>query len=273
MEDADAGNLTDRLLEVVRVDEKRFRELAWDALREALEEFADEGDVQMCAMLVLIAPEELRTSRRRVHRFVDAYIELLMRRRLYACAAYLRKFCHVEDVSQVTLVDTIIYTSCGRCRKPLIVPAGSRIPGHVAKGGFSYCTTCKSSCTVCAICRLPVRALLFQCSICSHGGHQACYRSYYAQRPMVDLPMSSIPAGSSITSGAPALMKRTGSGSTDEDAVSTTSTFNSSTYESSFEGSPFLTSQQSLQSRLVGCPCPAGCGHFCWASNGVPDES
>lgn len=187
-------------------------------------------------------------------------------------------------------VDTIIYTSCGRCRKPLIVPAGSRIPGHVAKGGFSYCTTCKSSCTVCAIwsvgheflsfpvsrtffSRLPVRALLFQCSICSHGGHQACYRSYYAQRPMVDLPMSSIPAGSSITSGAPALMKRTGSGSTDEDAVSTTSTFNSSTYESSFEGSPFLTSQQSLQSRLVGCPCAAGCGHFCWASNGVPDES
>jgi hypothetical protein len=30
----------------------------------------------MCAMLVLIAPEELRISKRRVTRFVDAYIGL-----------------------------------------------------------------------------------------------------------------------------------------------------------------------------------------------------
>jgi WD repeat-containing protein 24 len=41
-EDIDAAKLTDRLLEVIRGDEKRFRELAWDALREALEGFADE---------------------------------------------------------------------------------------------------------------------------------------------------------------------------------------------------------------------------------------
>jgi hypothetical protein len=48
-------------------------------------------------------------------------------------------------------IETTIYTTCGRCRKPLIVPAGSRIPGHVARGGFSYCISCKSSCAICAI--------------------------------------------------------------------------------------------------------------------------
>jgi hypothetical protein len=77
----------------------------------------------MCAMLVLIAPEELRVSTRRVNRFVDSYIglsdlskmpllrsslllhiELLTRRRLYACAAYLRKFCRVAEIGQATLV-------------------------------------------------------------------------------------------------------------------------------------------------------------------------
>ena len=83
----------------------------------------------MCAMLVLIAPEELGVSRRRVNRFIDAYIggsvffltfglfcssvflflflELLTRRRLDVCAAYLRKFCRVEDVSHATLVKLI----------------------------------------------------------------------------------------------------------------------------------------------------------------------
>ena len=50
-EDVDLARLTDRLLEVVRTDEKRFRELAWDALREALEEYADEVCVFMCVLL------------------------------------------------------------------------------------------------------------------------------------------------------------------------------------------------------------------------------
>jgi hypothetical protein len=36
--------------------------------------------------------------------------------------------------------------------------------------------------------RLPVRTPLFQCAVCSHGGHQACYREYYMRQPMVNLP-------------------------------------------------------------------------------------
>lgn len=62
MEDADAGNLTDRLLEVVRVDEKRFRELAWDALREALEEFADEVRMFDCVLMYSIDESSGRRS-------------------------------------------------------------------------------------------------------------------------------------------------------------------------------------------------------------------
>ena len=189
----------------------------------------------------------------------------------------------------VLKVDTIIYTTCGRCGKPLIVPAGSRIPGHIPRGGFSYCISCRKSCTVCAIwyvnclvptsqvdvflhSRLPVRALLFHCAICTHGGHQACYRRYYAQRPLVDLPGSSIPTTTTINSDAPAMLQRSGSGSTDEDAGSTTSTFNS-LFEPSVESSPLRMSQRTFQSRLAGRLCAAGCGHFCWATNAISDES
>ena len=35
--------------------------------------------------------------------------------------------------------------------------------------------------------RLPVRGLFFQCTVCTHGGHQSCYRRYL-QRPMTALP-------------------------------------------------------------------------------------
>jgi hypothetical protein len=121
--------------------------------------------------------------------------------------------------------------------------------------------------------RLPVRALMFHCSICSHGGHQACYRSYYAQRPMMDFLGSSAPAAPSSHPGAPALTQRTGSESTDEDAGSMTGTFNSSIFDSSIESSPVRTSQRSLQRKLAGRPCAAGCGHFCWATNAITDES
>lgn len=112
--------------------------------------------------------------------------------------------------------------------------------------------------------RLPVRALLFHCSICSHGGHQACYRSYYAQRQMIDLPRSSVPPPA-ISSGAPGLTSRTGSGSTDEESGSTTSTFNSSTFDSSADNS----FNHGSQGRFIGRPCAAGCGHFCWIANAI----
>jgi hypothetical protein len=89
----DPEKMTDRRIEMVRLDETRFRDLAWDALREALEAFADavcvstvilvsrnlilpllQGDVQTCSMLAMIAPNELQIPRQRITRFLDAYI-------------------------------------------------------------------------------------------------------------------------------------------------------------------------------------------------------
>ncbi|KAG6908862.1 hypothetical protein DXG01_002936 [Tephrocybe rancida] len=68
--------LTDRHVKIVSDDEKRLHNLAWTALREALERFADEGNVQMCAMLAVVAPEELKISKQRADRFLESYIGL-----------------------------------------------------------------------------------------------------------------------------------------------------------------------------------------------------
>jgi WD repeat-containing protein 24 len=50
------------------------REAIRAALREALEERAEAGDVQTCAMVALVASEELRIGTRRVQLFVEAYV-------------------------------------------------------------------------------------------------------------------------------------------------------------------------------------------------------
>ena len=50
------------------------REAIRATLREALEERAEAGDVQTCAVMALVASEDLRIGMRRVQSFVEAYI-------------------------------------------------------------------------------------------------------------------------------------------------------------------------------------------------------
>ncbi|PPQ63564.1 hypothetical protein CVT24_004861 [Panaeolus cyanescens] len=270
-EEVEEPEKTLRRMDIIEEEEKRIAETTLEALREALEEFADEGDVQMCSMLALVAPEELKISKFRATRFLDAYLDLLNRLRLYTCAAYIRKYCHVDEIKKYTLVQTTIYTACGRCRKPLLTPATNQGPllagttpstPVLAPGAFAFCIACRSAVVNCAICRLPVRSLLFQCSVCHHGGHEACYERYYMETPMRDLSMTtarylpSSNASSGDDIGVPSLAN-TGSGSmpgvnlrgrsskgseitsvglpaTDDDAMSMTSGISTQSYGRTF---------------------------------------
>jgi len=106
---------------------------------------------------------------------------------------------------------------------------------------------------------LPVRGLLFQCSVCAHGGHQLCYRRYYTQHPMRKLPQD------------PALLTNTGSShvsssnlTSSDDGSSTISTV--STVETVGERAE-SPAPQVAKHTLAGQLCAAGCGHYCWATN------
>src|ERR1700722_8388062 len=48
-------------------------------------------------------------------------------------------------------LETVIYTSCGRCEKAIIVPGGSREWRDLPKGGYAYCVRCKAQTVKCAI--------------------------------------------------------------------------------------------------------------------------
>ncbi|CDO68173.1 hypothetical protein BN946_scf184938.g25 [Trametes cinnabarina] len=100
----DAEQHGNRTKVAIRDAEAKMRELAWETMRERFEQYADEGDVIMCATLSLVVPEELKIPKLRVARFVEAYIDILNRLRLHTCAAYMRKFVPLDDVKAATSV-------------------------------------------------------------------------------------------------------------------------------------------------------------------------
>lgn len=77
--------------------ERRLRDIGWQSMRESIEVLADEvgvflsllhqllgqdrhrsqGDIQMCTMLSLVAPEELKITKSRLIRFLEAYIGMI----------------------------------------------------------------------------------------------------------------------------------------------------------------------------------------------------
>ncbi|KAG7089936.1 hypothetical protein E1B28_011566 [Marasmius oreades] len=270
--------LSCRNQELITADEERYRDIVWVALRESVDLFADEGDVQLCAMLAILVPDELGMRQRRRLAFIESYIDRLSRLRLHVCAAYVRKYSNIDDVRSLTLLETTIYTACGRCRKPFIIS-----PSQAARSGYTYCPRCRRTTSICSICRLPVHGILFQCSVCAHGGHQVCYQRFYAQRAMVHVPHSIVlhePSPSNTSSenetiastrtslrstfssrasiDTTASTTSTSTTTTEEDGVSTCSTLDASS-----EGGTHMTT---TAPHLVGRPCAAGCGHYCWVA-------
>ncbi|KAJ3772857.1 hypothetical protein FB446DRAFT_642775 [Lentinula raphanica] len=257
---------TQRHSDIVEEEEHRMRSIVWDLLQQKLEDIADNGDIQMCAMLAIIVPKELSISKLRQMMFIESYIERLSRLQLFTCASYVRKNVPVEDIQKPTLVETIIYTACGRCRKAFISSPKSSVTAE-----YSYCANCRTSIT-CAICRLPVRGIMFQCSICCHGGHHSCYRRYYGTRPMMEIPHHASNDSSAHTKSARVstttseVTRSTAStastAGTDDESMSTTSIQDTSS-ETGLEPSEAVS-----RSRLLGHSCVVPlCGHHCWVTN------
>ncbi|KIM74206.1 hypothetical protein PILCRDRAFT_711720 [Piloderma croceum F 1598] len=241
----------------VVAEETKFREIGWDTLRDALRRFADEGDVQMCSMLATVAPQELKIEKRRVARFLESYIDILTHLQLYTSAAYVRKYSEIEDVRAITRLETTIYTSCGRCRKAMVIPPTS-LKSTSHKGRYSYCRSCQQS-IQCSICHLPVRTLLLQCSVCAHGGHQECYRRYYMERPMVEVDIPSESSSNENRGGSAVSPLLSGNEQDDDNTLVV-------------DNGPGATKTAGLSqtSKFSGHPCATGCGHFCWAATGMP---
>ncbi|KLO18063.1 WD40 repeat-like protein [Schizopora paradoxa] len=210
----------------IRELESGYRDLAWNGIRECFSTMLEEGNVQMCAMLALIASRELGVSSFDTTRLTESYTDILSRLRLHGPAAYIRKHSQNQHLRRDTQTQTSIHSVCVKCHKPIVKPTStfSRLSGG-PRTGFNYCAQCKQSTTKCTICRLPVKAALFMCSVCLHGGHEDCYRKYYLDRPA--------------------------------------SKFNLRINGSNVQGLSDTRSGPVAQ-EAWGHSCAAGCGHVCW---------
>lgn len=239
----------------IREAEIAYRQAGWDTLKVILEELVETGDIQMCAMLACVARKELGISAIKANQFVEAYLDLLFRLRLHVALAYMRKYAPLAPIRKQTRIQTTLYSLCSTCKKPIIEPV-PEIPKEKRQHwrGYSQCIKCKKALVTCAICRLPVRTGLFFCAICTHGGHRNCYYQYYTQRPMDEIKVSTLPVSEdrgrrSVRS--PGVLPREPDGSyfsrVDEDVVE--------------------ENKDNIVIRLMGHPCAAGCGHYCWAAS------
>ncbi|KIM22660.1 hypothetical protein M408DRAFT_332845, partial [Serendipita vermifera MAFF 305830] len=120
--------------ELVHDLEKEERKAMFDVIKDSLEAYAEEGNVQMCAALAMAAHEELEISPERSEQFVQAYLDQLMRMSLHLNAAYVRKISHVPSLPASTTVDAFFHTNCGSCGKLL---AGVGPPE--ARGRHAFC--------------------------------------------------------------------------------------------------------------------------------------
>ncbi|KAF8638431.1 hypothetical protein AX17_002213 [Amanita inopinata Kibby_2008] len=102
----EGDHFTERRIEIVQMEEKRLRDIGWQALREAVNMLAEQGDMQMCAMFVIIARPELRIGVQRGEAFVNAYIEMLNRLRMFSVSANIRKYCQLECIQKATMLVT-----------------------------------------------------------------------------------------------------------------------------------------------------------------------
>ncbi|GAB1522525.1 hypothetical protein RhiTH_005645 [Rhizoctonia solani] len=225
--------------------EEKYRQMGWEAMRETVAYYSERGDLQMSAALSTVGGVELGISPETHERIVDAYLDMLCRLRLYAPAAYVRKYAKSKFAERETTMNTTIYSACGRCGKTLPIVTKSE-----------------------NVCNLSVTK---------------CYRSYYLSRPLANVDGSSTAANSRTStilesdpkSGTPS-MQSLGLGAETEKpfddaaSVKTEKTQDTLITDPGNRNSMELPAQDGKSSAEWsprGHPCAAGCGHYCWASN------
>ncbi|XP_078375703.1 GATOR2 complex protein WDR24-like [Oculina patagonica] len=127
---------------------------------EMLHHLADQGDVQMCVSALIVLGDKIRheIDEQTQEQWLMSYIDLLGRLQLWSVATQIIKLSSLPAVSSLNQASTTVYTSCGRCSKPL------------TKSGW-YCERCRSLVLPCSLCHLMVKGPNVWCQGCGHGGH------------------------------------------------------------------------------------------------------
>ncbi|XP_031570799.1 GATOR complex protein WDR24-like [Actinia tenebrosa] len=144
----------------------------WDftsLIVDVLQHFAEEGDVQMSASLLIVLGDRIRhkIDEQTQELWLMSYIDLLRRLEMWSVANEITKLSSLPIVNTQNLQSTTVYASCGRCNKPL------------SKSGW-FCKRCMSLIEPCSLCHLSVRGSYVWCQGCGHGGHLTHIQEWFS---------------------------------------------------------------------------------------------
>ncbi|XP_063233136.1 GATOR2 complex protein WDR24 [Bacillus rossius redtenbacheri] len=147
----------------------------WDPsglVAEALRHHAALGDVQTPACVLLAMGERRRglaaLDEATQEQWLLGYLDVLARLKLWGVATQVIQLAWAASVSQLNQQSTTVHTCCGRCGKAMLRSGWLCDRCHSAEGA------------ACAVCRRVVRGLYAWCQGCSHGGHLAHMREWWA---------------------------------------------------------------------------------------------
>ncbi|KAG0253014.1 WD repeat-containing protein 24 [Actinomortierella ambigua] len=142
-----------------------------------LENYADQGDVQMCVTVLLVLADITDLPAfPRAPQWFTSYIDLLSRFKLWSIATAVAQACTDPGVHTMNQESTTIHFSCASCMKPI----ANRAPTST---GFWACERCRKVVTSCGVCNMTVRGIYTWCTQCSHGFHLQHAQEWFAQSP------------------------------------------------------------------------------------------
>ncbi|KAF9180960.1 WD repeat-containing protein 24 [Haplosporangium sp. Z 11] len=146
-----------------------------ETIRNLLEYYAEQGEVQMCVtMLLVLADEKEVPEFSRSQQWFASYIDLLSRFKLWSVATAVSQACTDPGIHTMNQDSTTIHTSCSSCMKPIL----TRAPTST---GFWACDRCRKVLSSCAVCNKTVRGIFTWCTHCSHGFHLQHAQEWFSQ--------------------------------------------------------------------------------------------
>ncbi|KAF9922454.1 WD repeat-containing protein 24, partial [Linnemannia zychae] len=108
-----------------------------DTIRNMLEYYADQGEVQMCVTILLVLADEPDLPEFPLsQQWFGSYIDLLSRFKLWSIATAVSQACKDVRIHTMNQDSTTVHTSCSSCMKPIL----TRAPNS---SGFWACDRCR----------------------------------------------------------------------------------------------------------------------------------
>jgi hypothetical protein len=146
-----------------------------DTIRNLLEYYAEQGEVQMCVTILLVLADEKDVPEFTQYRqWFGSYIDLLSRFKLWSIATAISQACTDPDIHTMNQESTTIHTTCSSCLKLILTKAPN-------SSGLWACDRCRKILSSCSVCHKTVRGIFTWCAQCSHGFHLQHAQEWFSQ--------------------------------------------------------------------------------------------